>query len=172
MTPPAAIHPTAIVDPQVEIGAGTIIGPYSVVIGPCRIGERCWIGPHCVIGTTGEDIDHMVVPEVPDEPLDPAELEARLWFCGMGVGIDLSGRPAEQVETRLGVSIKDRAKNTVLWEGRAGFSVSAKSPQAQTQLGAAKMAEALFKGTARALRAAVAIDPRQTGVPSSKGTLV
>lgn len=33
------------------------------------------------------------------------------------------------------------------------------------------IAEALFKATARALREAVAIDPRQTGVPSSKGTL-
>lgn len=33
------------------------------------------------------------------------------------------------------------------------------------------IAEALFKGTARALRTAVAIDPRQQGVPSSKGTL-
>ena len=33
------------------------------------------------------------------------------------------------------------------------------------------IAEALFKSTARALREAVAIDARQTGVPSSKGTL-
>lgn len=33
------------------------------------------------------------------------------------------------------------------------------------------IAEALFKGTARALRDAVAIDPRQEGVPSSKGSL-
>jgi imidazoleglycerol-phosphate dehydratase len=33
------------------------------------------------------------------------------------------------------------------------------------------VAEALFKATARALREAVAVDPRQTGVPSSKGTL-
>ena len=33
------------------------------------------------------------------------------------------------------------------------------------------VAEALFKSTARALREAVAVDPRQTGVPSSKGTL-
>jgi imidazoleglycerol-phosphate dehydratase len=31
--------------------------------------------------------------------------------------------------------------------------------------------EALFKAFARALRAAVAIDPRETGVPSTKGTL-
>src|SRR5262245_26478269 len=33
------------------------------------------------------------------------------------------------------------------------------------------VAEALFKSTARALREAVAIDSRQAGVPSSKGTL-
>lgn len=33
------------------------------------------------------------------------------------------------------------------------------------------IAEGLFKGTARALRTAVALDPRQSGVPSSKGVL-
>lgn len=33
------------------------------------------------------------------------------------------------------------------------------------------ISEGLFKGTARALREAVAVDPRQTGIPSSKGTL-
>ena len=33
------------------------------------------------------------------------------------------------------------------------------------------IAEAIFKSTARALRMAVAVDPRQQGVPSSKGTL-
>lgn len=33
------------------------------------------------------------------------------------------------------------------------------------------IAEGCFKATARALRKAVAVDPRQTGVPSSKGTL-
>lgn len=33
------------------------------------------------------------------------------------------------------------------------------------------ISEAVFKGTARALRQAVAVDPRQSGVPSSKGKL-
>ncbi|MDX6721999.1 MAG: imidazoleglycerol-phosphate dehydratase, partial [Solirubrobacteraceae bacterium] len=33
------------------------------------------------------------------------------------------------------------------------------------------MIEAAFKAFARALRAAVAIDPAETGVPSTKGTL-
>ena len=33
------------------------------------------------------------------------------------------------------------------------------------------MIEAAFKAFARTLRAAVAIDPQETGVPSTKGTL-
>ncbi|TWT60414.1 imidazoleglycerol-phosphate dehydratase HisB [Rubinisphaera italica] len=33
------------------------------------------------------------------------------------------------------------------------------------------ISEAIFKATARALRIATTVDPRQTGVPSSKGTL-
>ena len=33
------------------------------------------------------------------------------------------------------------------------------------------VAEAMFKGVARALRQAVEIDPRQSGIPSTKGTL-
>lgn len=65
---------------------------------------------------------------------------------GLGIGLNLSGRPAEQVQTELGVIIKDRASGTALWEGRASFQVKASSPLADTQLGAAKMAEALFAG--------------------------
>ncbi|SFF94918.1 protein of unknown function [Novosphingobium sp. CF614] len=65
---------------------------------------------------------------------------------GLGIGIDLSGPPPEQVATRLAVTIRDRASGRPLWEGRAMFAVRADSPMAQTALGAAKMAEALFKG--------------------------
>lgn len=65
---------------------------------------------------------------------------------GVGVGIDLSGRPPEQVETELGVMIKQRAGMRTLWEGRASFTVRANSPLAQSDLGAAKVAAALFKG--------------------------
>ncbi len=65
---------------------------------------------------------------------------------GMGIGIDLSGPPPEQVTTELGVQIRDRASGRTLWEGRANFTVKASSPLAGTQLGAAKMAEALFSG--------------------------
>lgn len=65
---------------------------------------------------------------------------------GMGIGIDLSGPPPEQVTTELGVQIRDRASGRTLWEGRANFTVKGSSPLAGTQLGAAKMAEALFSG--------------------------
>jgi UDP-N-acetylglucosamine acyltransferase len=34
----------------------------------------------------------MVVPEVPDEPLDDEALESLLWFGGMGVGIEIGDR--------------------------------------------------------------------------------
>lgn len=65
---------------------------------------------------------------------------------GMGIGIDLSGPPAEVVETELAVTIRDRASGQSLWEGRSRFVVTAKSPLAGSSLGAAKMTEALFKG--------------------------
>lgn len=64
---------------------------------------------------------------------------------GLGVGIDLSGPPPQQVETTMAVAITDRAAGTRLWEGRASFTVRASSPLASTQLGAPKLAEALFK---------------------------
>jgi UDP-N-acetylglucosamine acyltransferase len=86
-----AIHPTAVVGPDVEVGPGTVVGPYAVLLGPCRIGARCWIGPHTVIGTTAEHTSRMVVPTVPDDAADlsPEELEAVLWFGGHGEGIEI-----------------------------------------------------------------------------------
>jgi hypothetical protein len=63
---------------------------------------------------------------------------------GLGIGFDLSGRPAEQTAIRLSVTIRDRAAQTPLWEGRADFSVRSSAPLAQTRLAAPKLAEALF----------------------------
>ncbi|MGO4166477.1 DUF4136 domain-containing protein [Novosphingobium sp. YAF33] len=65
---------------------------------------------------------------------------------GLGLGINLAGKPQDQVDTRMHVMIKDRPDGRTIWEGRAAFTVGSKSPVAQTSLGAAKMAEALFKG--------------------------
>ena len=65
---------------------------------------------------------------------------------GLGIGINLGGGPKEQVDTQLGVMIKDRASGETIWEGRARFTVPVNAPQAQSQLGAPKMAAALFSG--------------------------
>lgn len=65
---------------------------------------------------------------------------------GVGLGFNLSGPPPAMTETTLGVVIRDRSSGKVLWEGRASFAVKATSPLATTDLGAAQMAIALFRG--------------------------
>lgn len=64
---------------------------------------------------------------------------------GMGIGINLSGPPKDQVLTEMHVMIRNRTTNATIWEGRASFTVRADAPVAQTELGSAKMAEALFR---------------------------
>ncbi len=44
-----AIHPTAIISPEAEIGVGVKIGPYSIIGPDVQIRDRCLIGPHVVI---------------------------------------------------------------------------------------------------------------------------
>jgi UDP-N-acetylglucosamine acyltransferase len=48
------IHPTAVISPGVELGEGNVIGPYAVLLGPSRIGDRNWIAPHVCIGMPPE----------------------------------------------------------------------------------------------------------------------
>ena len=45
----AGIHPTAVIDPSADIGAGAEIGPYAVIGARVRLGAGCRIGPHAVI---------------------------------------------------------------------------------------------------------------------------
>jgi imidazoleglycerol-phosphate dehydratase len=88
--------------------------------------------------------------------------------------IDVSGRPFlafaaalppgdtggfdHELTEELFRAIANAAKITVHLEVQAGANVH-------------HMIEACFKAFARALRAAVAVDPTETGVPSTKGTL-
>ncbi|MGX7894304.1 DUF4136 domain-containing protein [Tsuneonella sp. HG222] len=65
---------------------------------------------------------------------------------GMGLGIDLSGPPPEVTANRLGVTIRNKATNAPLWEGRAEFNASTNSQYAAAQAAAQKMAAALFAG--------------------------
>jgi len=43
------LHPTALIDPTADLGAGVRVGPYTVIGPRVRIGEGTWIGPHVVI---------------------------------------------------------------------------------------------------------------------------
>lgn len=45
------IHPTAIIDPGVQIGADVTVGPYTVIEHDVVIGDGCQIGPHVMIGS-------------------------------------------------------------------------------------------------------------------------
>lgn len=67
-------------------------------------------------------------------------------MVGLGLGVDLSGRPADRVQTELGVMIRPAAGGTALWEGRARFIATANSPSAVPQASATRLATALFAG--------------------------
>ncbi len=43
------IHPTAVIDPTVELGADVVIGPYCVLEAGVTIGDGCWLQNHVVI---------------------------------------------------------------------------------------------------------------------------
>jgi UDP-N-acetylglucosamine acyltransferase len=65
----AKVHPTAVVDPRAEIGAGCVIGPFCVVGPLVKMGQRNVLRPHAVIvgaTTIGDDnqfSSHCVIGE-------------------------------------------------------------------------------------------------------------
>lgn len=63
---------------------------------------------------------------------------------GVGIGINLGGGPKPQVDTKLGVMIRDKATGRALWEGRAELVAKEGSELADPDAGAKAMARALF----------------------------
>lgn len=57
------IHSTAIIGPEVSLGFGNTIGPYTVILGRVIIGDNNWIGPHVAIGSPPE---HREIRNSPD----------------------------------------------------------------------------------------------------------
>jgi UDP-N-acetylglucosamine acyltransferase len=43
------IHPSAIIDPGAEIGAGTTVGPYCVIGSDVVVGPNCWLQHHVTL---------------------------------------------------------------------------------------------------------------------------
>jgi imidazoleglycerol-phosphate dehydratase len=88
--------------------------------------------------------------------------------------IDISGRPFVAFEAQLPPGATGTFDHELTEEFFRAVANSAKLTlhlEIQEGTNAHHMIEALFKAFARALRAAVAIDPTETGVPSTKGTL-
>jgi UDP-N-acetylglucosamine acyltransferase len=50
----ARVHPTAVIGSDVQLGERVAIGPHAVLLGRCRIGDDCWLGPGVIIGTPPE----------------------------------------------------------------------------------------------------------------------
>jgi imidazoleglycerol-phosphate dehydratase len=88
--------------------------------------------------------------------------------------IDISGRPYLRFVAELGPGATGDLDHELVEEFfRAVVNSARLTVHLEVEAGtnAHHMIEAAFKAFARALRAAVAIDPTETGVPSTKGTL-
>jgi imidazoleglycerol-phosphate dehydratase len=88
--------------------------------------------------------------------------------------IDISGRPYTLFSAELPPGATGGFDHELTEELFRALANSAKLTlhlEVQAGTNAHHMIEALFKAFARALRQAVALDPTETGVPSTKGTL-
>ena len=89
--------------------------------------------------------------------------------------IDISGRGLSAFEARLPPGAIGNFDHELVEEFLRALAANAKLTvhlTVETGTNAHHMIEAAFKALARALRAAVALDPAEHGVPSTKGTLV
>lgn len=57
--PSVSIHPSAVIEGEVEIGPGTTIGPLCYIRGPVKIGRDNRISSHVIIG---EEPEHLAKP--------------------------------------------------------------------------------------------------------------
>ena len=88
--------------------------------------------------------------------------------------IDISGRPFTAFDARLPPGSTGGFDHELAEEFFRAVANAAKLTlhlEVQAGTNAHHMIEASFKAFARALRGAIAIDPSETGVPSTKGTL-
>jgi imidazoleglycerol-phosphate dehydratase len=137
---------------DLETGAHHTVEDVGIVLGQAldrALGDRTGITRY----------GHAVVP------MDEARASCTL---------DISGRPYCRFEAPLPPGVTGGFEHELTEEffravssaGRLTLHVTV-----ETGTNAHHMIEAAFKAFARALRAAVAIDPAETGVPSTKGTL-
>ncbi len=94
--------------------------------------------------------------------------------CLVQAAVDLSGRPYvvhEEPDLAPMIGTYDTTLTRHVWESFVATSGIALHVRVLSGRNAHHVVEAQFKAVARALRDAVALDPRVAGVPSTKGTL-
>jgi imidazoleglycerol-phosphate dehydratase len=142
----------ATVTGDLETGAHHTVEDTGIVLGQAldqALGDRAGIRRY----------GHAVVP------MDEARASC---------AIDISGRPFVAFEADLPPGATGTFDHELTEEFFRAVANNAKLTlhvTVETGTNAHHMIEAAFKAFARALRAAVAIDPTETGVPSTKGTL-
>lgn len=77
------IHPSAIIDNKAQIGAGVIVGPFSVIGAGVEIGDGCEIGAHVVIRRNtrlGKNNKIFQFASVGDDPQDRKYAGEETWL--------------------------------------------------------------------------------------------
>lgn len=98
-------------------------------------------------------------------PMDEALCRTAVDFCGRPAFVYQVDFPRERVGTF------DLELVHEFWQGFANAAGANLHIRVEYGENGHHIAEAIFKSAARAIRAAVEADPRETGVPSTKGTL-
>ena len=106
---PASVHPSAIVDPGAQLGAGTRVWHFVHVCAGARIGERCSLGQNVFVGnrvTIGNNVKIQNNVSV----YDNVTLEDDV-FCGPSMVFTNVYNP------RSAVTRKDEYRDTVVRRG-------------------------------------------------------
>jgi UDP-3-O-[3-hydroxymyristoyl] glucosamine N-acyltransferase len=122
------VHPTAIVHPEAEVGAGVRIDPYVVIGSGTRIGDRARVGAHVVIGercSVGSDtVIHPQATLYPDVSLGArCVVHSGVRLGVSGPGLTMTAEGCRQTPLLGGCHIGDDVEigaNSVIDRGAAG----------------------------------------------------
>lgn len=106
---PSTVHPSALVDPAAELGAGVTVGPYSIIEAGARIGAGTHIGAHVAISgfaRIGEACKIFHGAVLGSEPQD-------LKFSGEATHLEIGDRTIVREYATLNRGTHDRMKTVV-----------------------------------------------------------
>lgn len=129
--PAPGVHPTAVVEAEVELGEGCSIGPYTVIGRGARIGPRAVLHAHVVVGEEAEvGADSVLYPQVVLYPQTILGSRVRIHSGTVvgseGFGYEWSGREHTKIPQVGRVRIADDVEigaNTAIDRATTGETV-------------------------------------------------